>query len=150
MLTVKNIATILEKTIRQVHKYIEQKHLKAKKIDGKYLIEEKDFDFFMENYYIRRHQQKGVKSIPNDKDMEYLYGFINDCMDNGIDYHEFSKKYKHISKTLPPLDKFVLAIRNKHIIKDLKTMRQSDVADKYNLALITIKTISSKSKQRRD
>ena len=150
MLKVSDIAIRLEVTHTHVHYYIKNKHLIAKKKDGIYLIEESDYASFYENYFLHRNENKGNKRIASDEHIQHLFDFVNDCMDEDINYHEFSRKYKHICQTLPPLDKFVLAIRNKHILKDLQIMKQADVADKYNLAIDTIKRISSKSKQRRD
>lgn len=148
MLTVSQIANSLEKTIYQVHHYIKNGHLIAEKKDRMYLIKEDDYNSFLEEYYYVRHNKKGIKPIPTTEHIDYLYRFVNDCMNESIDYKTFSNRYKDINTLLPPLDKFILAIRNRNIIKDLKTMRQIDVADKYNLKLITIKTISSKSKER--
>lgn len=148
MLKVSDIATRLEVTNTHVHYYIRNKHLLAKKENRVYLIKEEDYAFFYENYFIHRHENKGNKGIATEEHISYLYNFINDCIRDDINYPEFSKKYKHINQTLPPLDKFLLAVRNKQIIKDLKVMKQIDVADKYNLGIDTIKKISSKSKER--
>ena len=148
MLKISDIATLLEVTKNHVHYYIRNKHLKATKIDGIYLIEEKDYAIFYEDYFITRNSNKGNKGIASNEQIVHIYDFINDCMNDDIDYKTFSKKYKHINKILPPLDKFVLAIRNKHILKDLETMKQAEVSAKYNLSLDTIKKISSKSKER--
>ena len=148
MLKVSDIASLLEVTNTHVHYYIRNNHLKASKEDGIYLIKEKDYASFYENYFINRNKRKGNKPIASKEQISYLYDFVTDCMNEDIDYQKFSKKYKHINQAIPPLDKFVLSVRNKHILKDLKNMKQAEVSAKYNLSLDTIKKISSKSKER--
>ena len=142
---VSEVAVILEVTTWQVHKYIQQKHLKSTISQEVRHIKEKDFEDFYNNYFLSRHKRKG-KSIANMDEYATLEDFTKDIISN-MPYNEFSKKYKDIDIIIPPLKNFILLKRNLMITRDNKTTKQKDIAIKYNLSLRTIEEIIKKSKE---
>ena len=142
---VSEVAAILEVTESQVHKYIQQNHLKSTILQRTRHIKKEDFDYFYINYFLNRHKRKG-KSIANMDEYATLEDFTKDIISN-MPYNEFSKKYKDIDIIIPPLKNFILLKRNLMITRDNKTTKQKDIAIKYNLSLRTIEEIIKKSKE---
>jgi len=147
MLKVRYIAETLEVTIFQVYKYIKNGHLKSRIVDDMYLVEEKDFQDFYENYFINRNSKKGF-SEPTIKSANILKEFVFDIFSQDIDPDSFMKKYKDIDSIIPPLKDFYLFHRNLLILEDRKKMKLDDLASKYNLSISQIKRIVKKSKER--
>jgi hypothetical protein len=148
MLKVTDIASQLDITIYQVHHYIQDKHLLACKKEGIYYISTKDYDDFLDNYYNVRHAKKGNKTIATKTEFELLSNFIDDAKDETIDYHTIKQKYQNIKTLIPPIETFIPYLRNDFIVEDAKTMKYTEVADKYNLSERSIKEIVKKSKER--
>lgn len=152
--TTSAIAEFLNTDRRNIHYYIKKNHLQATMIDGDYEIKEKDYHDFLDNYYNTdaRFSNRGIAKKLTDEQVFILSEIITDTQNNNISLTEFNKKYEEKTHLVPQIKEFIIYKRDKCIRYDFEERgcRQQPLADKYNLKLVTIKTIVNQYKERSD
>ena len=148
--TTSDIANFLNVHRQNVHYYIKNGYLKATMIDDEYTIKKEDYYSFLDDYYNtrKRHSNRGITKKLTDEQVTLLSLIIADIQNNNISFDEFKNCNEHQNELIPQIKDFIIYKRDRCIKIDYKNrIKQKDIANTYNLKLVTIKSILNQNKR---
>ncbi len=151
--TTSDIAIFLKTERRNINYYIKKKYLKAEMINNEYAIKKEDYHDFLDRYYLsdKRFSNRGTAKKLTEEQITLLFEILTDVQNKHISFNDFKEKYEDKDELIPQMKDFLLYKRDENIRHDKKILKCTNMflANKYNLAEITIKgIINQKAKEK--